>query len=235
MNVVVLGASSAVGAGVAGAFSPGNRLLLTGRNAPRLSRSAERCKVEGALHVVELPCDFRSESDELKKAAVEWQPDLIVNAASAASRLRDQRIAAEEMEGILAVDLSIPLDVMRAVLAGRGSRPVGILFISSFLSVVKSPDREIYGAVKRIHEKALLALAASQPALRLLIVRISKRIPADEESPDATRLGLAVRNGYETGKQLLYYGVPGRLMTALFHIQPLLFDLAVKTSRLSRG
>jgi len=58
MNVIVLGASSAIGAGVAEAFSPGNRLLVTGRDIPRLRRSADRCRAEGAPHVVEVACDL---------------------------------------------------------------------------------------------------------------------------------------------------------------------------------
>ena len=93
---------------------------------------------------------------------------------------------------MLAVDLAAPLDVIRAVISDRDGRPVGIVFISSFLSIVRSPDREIYGALKRVHERVLQGLAASQPGLRLMIVRISKRIPPEGESAEAGRLGSAV-------------------------------------------
>jgi NADP-dependent 3-hydroxy acid dehydrogenase YdfG len=231
MNVIVLGASSAIGAGVAEAFSPGNRLLVTGRDIPRLRRSADRCRAEGASHVVEVACDLRHGSGELEKTAQVWQPDLIINAASATSRLRDHQISIGEMMGIIAADLLTPFELIQAVLANRGSRPVGILFISTMLSVVKSPDREIYGALKRIHEKILLGMAASQPDLQLLIVRISKWIPPDVESMETKKLGLAVLDGYRGGKQVLYYGFPGRVMTALYYAQPLLFGLAVRMNR----
>ena len=234
MNVIVLGATSAIGGGIAEAFSPGNRLLVTGRDISRLKRSADRCKAEGASHVVEVACDLRHGSDELEKSAVDWQPDLIINAASATSRLRDHQISIEDMGSILTADLLTPFEVIQSVLANRDSRPVGILFISTMLSVVKSPDREIYSALKRIHEKVLLGLAASQPDLRLMIVRISKWIPPDVENPETKKLGLAVLNGYREGKQVLYYGFPGRLMTTLYYSQPLLFDLAVRVSRILR-
>ncbi len=234
MNVVVLGASSSVGAGVAEAFSPGNRLLLTGRDMPRLRRTAERCGAGGASHVVEMAWDLQQGSGGLKKAAVDWRPDLVINAASSTSRLRDRQISIEDMGSILAAELTTPFEVVQSVLANREGRPVGILFISTMLSVMKSPDREIYGALKRIHEKVLLGLTASQPELRLLIVRISKWIPPDAESPETKKLGLAVLDAYRGGKRVLYFGFPGRLATALYYAQPLLFDLAVRVNRALR-
>ena len=235
MNILVLGASSAIGAGVAESFSSGNRLFITGRDASRLRRAADRCRAAGASLVVEMTWDLRRGSGDLKDAAVGWRPDLVINAASAASRLRDHQVAADDMEGILAVDLAVPLDVIRAVFPERESRPVGVVFISSILSVVKSPDREIYGALKRIHERALQGLAAARPDLRLLIVRISKRIPTDGESPETGRLGTAVLNGYREGKRVIYHGAGGRLMEALFNFQPLLFASALKVSRFMQG
>jgi len=139
------------------------------------------------------------------------------------------------MGSILAAELSTPFEVVQSVFANRDGRPVGILFISTMLSVVKSPDREIYGALKRIHEKVLMGLAASQPDLRLLIVRISKWIPPDAESPETKKLGSAVLDAYRGGKRVLYYGFPGRLATALYYAQPLLFDLAVRVKRALRA
>lgn len=232
MNILVFGATSAVGAGVAESFSPGNRLFLTGRNASRLRCAAERCRRAGASDVIERVRDLGEGPGDLRKEAVEWRPDLIVNAASASSRLRDDAIAAEDLERIVAADLTAPLDVIRAVLSERGGGQVGIVYISSFLSVVFSPDRAIYGALKRIHERVLLGLAASQPELRLMIVRVSKRIPTEGESGEAVRLGSAVLEGYREGKRMMYYGVTGRLAMTLFQIQPSLFSLGVKLNRL---
>lgn len=231
MNVLVLGASSAVGAGVAEAFSPGNRLFLTGRDASRLGRAAERCRAAGASFVDELAWDLRNGPGGLKEAAVRWRPDLVINAASAASRLRDHQIADDDLAGLFSVDLASPLDVIRAVLPERGGRSVGVVFISSILSAVKSPDREIYGALKRIHERTLEGLAASRPDLRLLIVRVSKRIPTDGWSPEADRLGAAVLKGYLEGKRLIYHGNGGRLAMALYSVQPALFGLGLKAAR----
>jgi len=235
MNVLVLGASSAVGAGVAEAFSPGNRLLLTGRDAFRLGRAAERCRAAGASAVSGMAWDLRKGVGELGRAASGWRPDLVVNAASATSRLRDGRIDPAEMEGLLAVDLKTPLDLVRSLLPERGGRPFGVVFISSILSAVTSPDREIYGALKRIHEISLRGLAASRPDLRLLIVRVSRRIPTDDKSPEADRLGAAVLKGYLEGKRLIYHGTAGRLAEACCNLTPRLFSLAVGIERFVHG
>lgn len=231
MNVLVLGASSAVGAGVAEAFSPGNRLLLTGRDASRLGRAAERCRAAGASAVSCLAWDLRKGPGDLGRAALDWRPELLINAASATSRLRDDRIDPAEMDGILSVDLTAPLDLVRAVLPEPGGRPLGVVFISSFLSVVRSPGREIYGSLKRVHEMALQGLADSRPDLRLLIVRVSKRIPTDMGSPEAGRLGAAVLKGYREGKQVIYHGVSGRLAMAIHGIHPALYGLASGAER----
>jgi hypothetical protein len=139
------------------------------------------------------------------------------------------------MEGLLAVDLTAPLDLVRALLPVPGGRPFGVVFISSFLSMVHSPGREIYGSLKRIHEKALLSMASSHPDLRLLIVRVSKRIPVDSESLEARELGAAVLKRYLEGRRVMYHGATGRLAMALYVFQPFLFSLAVRMGRFLRG
>jgi len=234
MNVLVFGASSSVGASVAESFSPGNNMFLTGRDASGLRRAAQRCKRAGASDVAEMVWDLGKGSGDLGKEAVRWCPDIIVNAASASSRLQDDKIAAEELEKIVATDLTVPLDVIRAVLSDRRGDQVGIVYISSFLSVVLSPDRAIYGALKRIHEKVLLGLAASHPGVRLMIVRVSRRIPIEGESREAKRLGAAVLEGYRKGKRTMYHGVSGKLGMLLFYFQPAFFRLGVKLDRLMR-
>jgi hypothetical protein len=161
--------------------------------------------------------------------------DLVINAASATSRLRDEKIQLAEMDGILAVDLTVPLDLVRRLLPDPGGRSFGVVFVSTFLSVVRSPGREIYGSLKRVHEKALEGLSAARPDLRLLIVRVSKRIPADAESPAARELGAAVLKGYLEGRRVLYHGAAGRLAMALYGFHPFLYSLAVKIDRFLHG
>ena len=234
MNILVFGASSSAGASVAESFSPGNNLFLTGRDASGLKTAAQRCKSAGASDVVEMVWDLGKGLGDLGKEVVGWRPDIIVNAASASSRLRDDGITVEKLEEIVAVDLTAPLDVIRAVLSDRRGGPIGIVYISSFLSVVYSPDRAIYGALKRIHEKVLLGLAASHPEVRLMIVRISKRISTEAESRGAESLGVAVFEGYKRGKKTMYHGVSGRLGMFLFYVQPVFFTLGVKLNRFIR-
>ncbi|MCL1925704.1 MAG: SDR family NAD(P)-dependent oxidoreductase [Syntrophorhabdaceae bacterium] len=232
MNIMVFGASSSIGASVAESFSPGNNLFLTGRNASGLKTAARRCMRAGASDVVEMVWDLGKGPGGLEKEAAGWRPDIVVNAASASSRLRDGNIAAEDLEKIVAVDLTAPLDVIRAVISDRCGGPIGIVYISSFLSVVPGPDRAIYGALKRIHEKVLLGLAASHPEVRLMIVRISKRISSGAESREAEDLGAAVVEGYQRGKKTMYHGVSGRFGMFLFYVQPVFFTLGVKLKRL---
>lgn len=232
MNVIVLGASSMIGAEMAAEFAPGNRLLLVGRHATRLEAAARGCRERGAAAVGVLACDLRQELSRAAGEVLAWEPDLIINAASASSRLRDDSIPPEKLPEFVQVDLVAPLELVRRALAAR--RSLGVIFVSSVLAGVRSPRRVVYSSLKRIQEQALRSLQASQPEMRLLIVRVGKMIPPDAPTPAAARLARAVRLAYARGKQNVLYGAEGRLLHALFHLQPVLFGVAVEAGRLAR-
>lgn len=233
MNVLVLGATSVIGAHVAEAFAPGNDLLLAGRDADRLRQAAARCRAAGASSVTETACDLR-EGIAALDAVSTWAPDVIVNAASSTSRLRDDAIPAGDLSAAVAVDLLAPLELVRALVARREGRPARVVFISSVLAAVPNPSRVIYGSLKRMHEEALLALARSEPDVRVLIARLAKPMSPDRPSRDAARFAAAVRRGFDEGKVRMSFGLSGRLMTALFLLQPAAFHLAVKALRIVR-
>jgi short-subunit dehydrogenase involved in D-alanine esterification of teichoic acids len=233
MNVLVLGATSVIGAHVAEAFAPGNNLLLAGRDSGRLSQAAARCRAAAASRVVETAYDLRQGMAGLGAASA-WPPDVIVNAASSTSRLRDDVIPAGDLSAAVAVDLLAPLELIRSVVGCRGSRQTHVVFISSVLAAVPSPRRVIYGSLKRMHEEALLAFARSEPGVRVLIARLAKPISPDHPSRDAARFAAAVRRSFDEGKVRMSFGLSGRLMTALFLLQPAVFHLAVNALRIVR-
>ncbi|MGH9665103.1 MAG: SDR family NAD(P)-dependent oxidoreductase, partial [Bryobacteraceae bacterium] len=234
MNVLVLGATSVIGAHVAEAFAHGNDLLLTGRDANRLRQAGARCRAAGASSVIEAEFDLRQGLAGLDAAPSEWTPDVIVNAASSTSRLRDDAIPAGDLSSAVAVDLLAPLDLIRSLAGRRCGRQTRVVFISSVLAAVPSPRRLIYGSLKRIHEEALAALARSEPGVTVLIARLAKVISPDYPSRDAARFASAVRRSFDEGKVNMSFGVSGRLMTGLFLLQPAVFHLAVKSIRIVR-
>jgi nucleoside-diphosphate-sugar epimerase len=231
MNVLVLGSTSVIGSHLAAAFAAGNNLFLVGRDLMRLGEAANRCRDAGAGTVLEYPCDLSCGGDELIAKVVEWDPDVIVNAASASSRLRDDSIPVSQISHTVMVDLLAPLDLVNSIAAHRSGRLTRIVFVSSVLAVVTSPSRVIYGCLKRMQEQALVMFARSQPGVQVLIARIAKVIPPDSPSPDSARFASAVRRSFDQRRTCMSFGWSGRLMTILFFVQPLAFTLAVRLIR----
>ncbi|MEO7143854.1 MAG: SDR family NAD(P)-dependent oxidoreductase [Bryobacteraceae bacterium] len=234
MNVLVLGSTSVIGMHLAAAFASGNNLLLTGRNPVRLSDAAGHCREAGACSVVEFPCDLGADCSELLVTTAGWNPDVIINAASATSQLRDDAIAFDDFSSVVRVDLLAPLDLLHSLVARRNGQPLRVVFVSSALAAVRSPRRAIYGSLKRVHEQALVSLSKKRPEVQVLIARLSKVISPRQSSREALRFAATVRDSFDRGRTYMSFGWSGRLVTGLFFVQPLAFYLVVDLARAAR-
>jgi len=232
MNILVLGATSRIGSEIAAVLSPGNDLLLVGRDTSRLQQAADRCRECGAQRINQLASDLRQGSGDILRAVSNWQIDVIINSASATSRLRDDEIAVDKLADYVMVDVLAPLQLVAHLRASQPGRPLSIVFVSTVLTVVRSPNRIIYSNLKAIHERCLRALAQSHHELYVLIVKVAKVIPPDIRTPDTEKLAKVVRKAFERRKTTIFYGLAGRLLTVLFYTQPLFFGLAVKMRRM---
>ena len=233
MNLLVLGASSVIGSEIAVAFARGNWLLLVGRDPQRLGDTAVRCRNAGAERTLELPCDLATGIAEVARVALEWGVTVVVNAASATSRLRDNQIPIERLQEYFSVEVSAPLELVRTVATGSKD-PVRVIYISSILAVLPTPNRRIYGSLKGIHERALSALTASTPRLRSQIFRVATIVNPDVRTAKAQSLGCEVKRAFEAERTVVTYGLAGRLLWAVYATQPLLGHLLIRGSRLVR-
>lgn len=235
MTVLVLGAGSTIGAALAAAFARDNQLLLAGRNQAALQAAAEQCRGRGAREVLIIQTDLGLGAAELIQALGNRAVDLVINAACATSRLRDRRIGADELSSYLSVDLLAPVDVVREILRRANGRAVGIVFVSSVLSLVRSPGRDVYGSLKRLQERVLETLAGAHPASSLLTVMVGARIARDRPTRAARDLARAVFRAVEQRRKRLYFGFGGRALVWLFNLQPVLFSLAIRAQRMIRS
>lgn len=230
MNILALGAGSSIGSEIAAAFSEGNHVRLAGRNAIRLEQAADSCRSHGAASVEVLVSDLQRGPDELLDRISGWPVDVLINAASAASQLRDVSIPADRVRGILEVDVATPLDVVSALCSRQAEHPPRVVFVSTILTVVKSPDRRMYGALKTLQEGWLRNLQAEVPGLEVLVVKVGKVLPSRATAATA-KLAQAVLKAFEARKKTLYWGLDGIALAGLFYAQPLLFELAVRIRR----
>jgi hypothetical protein len=204
---------------------------LVGRNRAKLQEAADRCREEGAEGVIEIASDLRHGCGQILRAVVDRPVDLIINSSSATSRLRDNEIPAATLADCVMVDLLAPLELVENVLISQAGRPLGIVFVSTVLTLVNSPNRAIYSGLKRIHELRLRSLQSSHDGLYLLIVKVAKVIPPDEQSVVTEKLAKTIRRAFDIRKGTIVYGWAGRFMTALYCFHPLVFALAVRARR----
>jgi short-subunit dehydrogenase len=235
VNVLVLGASSPIGSQLALEFARGNNVLLVGRNVERLEAAARACRENGASRATLLAADLESGYAEIVQAAKLGEVDLVINAASATSRLRDSDLNIDSLGAYFSVDLIAPVRLIQELSKHRGTAPLAVIFVSSLLALVRSPNRSVYGGLKSAHELFLKRILESQPARKLLIVRVGIPLPTGTVTDRTVRLGQAARMAFDRNQPVLFYGFSGRALSWLYFAQPLVFRVVVELLRRLRG
>ena len=145
MNILVLGATSAIGSDLAYEFAFGNRVTLIARDVYRLREVAQGCRERGAVMTDEVVFDLASGAAQLRQVIGTQPIDLLINAAAATSRLRDRDIALSQLCEYVAVDLTVPIELIRQLASDPGARCPRVIFVSSILAAIRSPRRKICG------------------------------------------------------------------------------------------
>jgi short-subunit dehydrogenase len=227
MNILVLGATSVIGADLASEFAPGNRLLLVGRDTARLGRVVRRCSAQGAVEAIALRLDLSRGAAEFRELIRANSVDLLINAASATSRARDQDIDSDQLGARVTADLIAPIELIRRLSEQPGARAPRVIFVSSILALLPSPHRRIYGSLKCLHERSLNQLENEYPEIQPLVVRVARWIDRDSSTRSSRGLARKVRQAYETNRKTLIYGTPGLLLAASYYVHPLVFRLLI--------
>jgi len=234
MNILILGASSQMGRELALSFSFKNSLTLLGRNKNILESVAQDCLEVGALTVDCIVQDIADGIDLLNQRIGDKQFDLVMNLIASTSRVKDSEFSPSQLEEYLMSDLLVPVQMLQNMVE-RSSKPLKVIFISSVLASVKSPDRLLYGSLKLLQEMCLHKLAARRQGIELLVVKIGKVIPHNHSSDKTKKLAALIYEAHLQNKKVLNYGLVGRFYVGLFYIQPLIFKSIVTLQRLLRG
>jgi short-subunit dehydrogenase len=234
MRLLVLGASSSIGAALSEVFSQGNSLILTGRNPGKLNAAVCKCRDAGAVDVRCVEQDLALGVGSIVEAIRGNQIDLVIDAASASSSLRDPEIEPKDIAGYVSADVLSRTVLMDHLLTNQGVAPAMIL-ISTILTLVKSPGRVIYTALKEIYETYLVKLKSGHPDFNLLIVHVGVVIDTERETPKPKRLALAVLKAFQKKQKKLVFGTSGIMLLILFYFQPVLFHCVTVTQRKIRG
>lgn len=234
MQILILGASSQVGLALTRAFASGNALWLVGRNRARLDEAVQAGIAAGAIRCTALEVDLVTLGTPDAGIAGAGPIDLIVDAASASSAFRDSEIPAASFSGLVLADAASRGSLMAALLSRQPKAPA-IIFISTVLARLRSPDRLVYSALKQLLESYYRRLRAERPDLRLMVVTVGTVIDPKRPSEKPVRLAAAVRQAYDDGRSSLFFGGIGKLYLCLFYLQPLVFFAVARLQRALRG
>lgn len=222
MHILVLGASSYVGAALAEVFSHNNRLILVGRNVDKLRIAANKCNISGASKVTYIAQDFFLGVGAVLQAIEGKQIDLVIDAAFASSKFRDAEIQPKDIPRYVFADFLSHTEIMDYVMRKQDSAPA-MIFISTVLTLLKSPGRRIYTALKTLNETYLTKITNSRTDFYLLTVYVGTVIVTRHETHKPKELASAVFKAFGNKKEKLFFGVSGILLLALFYFQPMLY------------
>jgi short-subunit dehydrogenase len=235
VNVLVLGATSGVGESLALEFASGNHVSLCGRQAGRLDAVAAGCRGAGAMGARIVAADLSAGTASLLAQIGSDPVDLCFNAASATSGLRDGDVDLRRLRACAEVDFFAPLDLVLALRQRQPAHPPRTVFISSVLAGLPSPDRDIYGSLKRLQEASLRQAAALWPGLDVRVIRVGKLLATGPASADTSRLARFARQLLDGNRRLATWGATGRALEALFCLQPLAFQAVMALRRRTCG
>lgn len=222
MQILVLGASSYVGAALAETFSPNNVLILVGRNVERLMMATNKCKNSGASRVTYVEQDFCHGVSAVLQAIGGKRIDVVIDAASASSRYRDNEIEPKDISRYVYADFLSRTEIMDHVLENQDSAPA-MIFISTVLTLVKSPGRSIYTALKTLNETYLTKIKNSRSDFYLLMVYVGTVIDTRHETHKPKKLASAVAHAFGKKNETLFFGLSGIFLLVLFYFQPTLY------------
>ena len=232
-TILILGATSPIGAALSEQFSKDNQIILSGRSLARLNTIAGRCTKAGAVSVKIAAADLTQTIQPIIDANSVRAIDLIIDAASGASSVRDPDVEPYAMRDIIQADVLSHLDIYQQLTRLNKKHP-DVVFISTVLAIVKTPQREIYSAAKRLTEIYLEKIATTEPNARVLIFRVGKLIDPKQDSLKAKAMAERVQHELLEGNVTTIYGISGRILKGLNSLHPGVLNIIVKMQRMFR-
>ena len=236
MTILILGASSELGRAFAREFAPHNSLLLAGRDGARLAMVKREVEQAGVSKVRCIEHDLACGHQALFEALQGQRIDLLINLASATSNVGDSAIEPEQIEAYTRTDLLTPVEFVLALLQAQPAvyskdAPLHVIFISSVLTRLHSPDRAIYAAYKRLQTAFLQRITdLHHERLRFTVVTIGMRLPRHELTRHHTNIARKAARRYLT-RNAVFYGWQGRGLLWLNRLCPWLIPGIIALSR----
>jgi len=234
MNILLLGASSIIGSSIAKRFANNNELFLLSTKGEKLEILKNELLGLGSQRVEIIEADLQSPMNIIK--LIPTSIDMIINAASATARLKNNEINPHSYKYYTGVDLNSPLVILEHFLKKikKGeNRQLYYIFINSVLSKIKSPDYSIYYSYKVLQQEYLNNFKREYwDTLKTINVIVGKKIDRNKESKKTINLAKKIQEAIKNNESEFIYGIDGKIIYYFSRISPLLSDSLIYIKRL---
>lgn len=229
-RVLILGASSEIGRNISIQYANDSEIILVGRSTTKLKKTQKMCYSNGAKKAGIIIQDFSNPLNEEILELYKYKFDVIINLISGSSRMLDKDLD-EELSNLIKSDILYVIEFFNNILK-KSSHQVKIIFISSILEDIKSPNRIFYGATKSILSVYFNNVKNNSPNVKLLLVKIGTRINHKLTSKKTAKLAKKIFDADLQNLEKINFGLEGILLKAVYYLFPLLINIIIRTARI---
>ena len=234
MNILILGVTSSIGQSIAIEFAPKNSLFLLLRDIESNNSSLLKQNIlsSGGESVTLIQGDLGEDYNKTIKKIMVYDYDILINAASSTSNLNDNVIRPFNFKYYTRVDLLNPLSLLKTIYEHKTDKILTVIFISTVLSKVDSPNNNIYSSYKILHEEYIKGLKREYGQnFSYKIIYIGSRIRRDKTSKKTEKIARLARKTLANSSNTFYYGLEGKILMLLNNISPIITRLIIFLSR----
>jgi len=242
-KILLTGATGGIGRALAAELAKaGASLLLSARNAPQLAQMSAQLPGDHRYFAAEI------DSAEQRQALISWavdnQLDGLINNAGVGQLALVGEQSEQEIESLIAINLSVPVLLCEALLASLKSRPNSLIVnIGSTLGSIGLPGSAIYGASKAGLQRYSEALRRELSDSTVSVFYCAPRAVATAFNADNTiamnselgnrsdqpeQVAAAIVRQCQRAAGSYYLGWPEKLFVRINALLPSLVDGAIK-------
>jgi len=242
MNILITGGTSTIGKAIVMEFAHGNSLFLLSRDTKsnKLQELKEKALSLGSESVTFFNEDLGNYLDDKIDNIIKYNYDLFINIANSTSNLTDEDVHPTAHYYYTNVDLINPLIIIEKLLKNKSQKvnenKLVMVFISTILSKINSPNSIIYSSYKTLQEQYIKRFKnLYKNNFDFLIVNIGTRIDREKESIKTANIARSIKQKLKSGKKYLNFGIEGKILFLLYNINPMLCKSAIYLSRLLKN
>ena len=234
MNILILGATSSIGKSVAKGFAKNNKLFLLSTKFEKVESLKKEILALGGADIKIIEASLESIINI--KEFIEGKIDMIINIASATSRLKNNNIDPHNNQFYTSVDLLNPLEILEHFLkenAKEGkNQQLYYIFINTILSRIQSPDYSIYYSYKILQQEYMRSFQRKYgEILKTINVIVGTQIDRSKENEKSINLTNRIKLAIQNNESEFIFGFEGKIIYMLYRISPLLSNCLIYMKR----